>query len=68
MLVNVEKTMKRATLKGKLIVPLELGKPAYIQVPQGIMRTSAVQHFIEDSNSTEIVTQNSVYVLEKEVK
>ena len=49
-------------LTGKLLYPVHIGLPAYIQEPDGYRRTSAVCAILADTQeATVIETRNSVY-------
>ena len=53
-------------LTGKLLYPVHIGLPAYIQEPDGYQRTSAVCAILADTQeATVIETRNSVYSIQK---
>lgn len=53
-------------LTGKLLYPVHIGLPAYIQEPDGCRRTSAVCAILADTQeATVIETCNSVYSIQK---
>lgn len=52
-------------IKGALLLPLQIGMPAYIREENGIRRTTAVAAvYARSRHSVMFKTQNTVYLLE----
>ena len=53
-------------LTGKLLYPVHIGLPAYIQEADGYRRTSAVCAILADTQKVTVIeTRNSVYSIQK---
>lgn len=54
-------------LTGKLLYPVHIGLPAYIQEADGYRRTSTVCAILADTQKVTVIeTRNSVYSIQKE--
>lgn len=61
-----ETEKKAITVTGKLLYPIHVGSPAFIQESDGYRRTSTVCAVLSDTPQiTVIETRNSVYSIQK---
>ena len=57
--------MKTTHIYGHLETSIQIGQPAFIHTGKQVLQTSAVQHFVENESTVDIITKNTHYVLHR---